>query len=292
MRTHSDYQTGLNWTQIADILRWAQQFSVVQGVVAAAKTAFAMVLLGVTTPLPAVVVGLVAFAVYTANDLADLDEDAINCPDRSSFVAEHPVVVAAVAVGTLALGAGLAWWGGGPVALAVALVPLAASVFYSLPVAPGGNRFKDVLGVNTALVASAWAVTVTGVPLAFAGRSIGPVAIAVFLFFYLRSFISVEVFNVRDVAGDAATGVDTLPVVLGVDRTRRVLALFEGCSLALLVALMTVPATALAALAALPVMGYSLGLTWFLGETGRMDAFCLAKDGEYLLLGLLAVALV
>jgi len=292
MQAHSEYQTEQDWEQLAALVRWAQQFRLVQGVVAAAKAAFAMALLGVETPIAAVVVGLVSFAVYTANDLADLEEDAINSPDHSSFVADHPGVVAGLAAGTFALGTALAWWGGGPVALALACVPLGASLFYSLPVTPAGRRLKDVLGANTALVALAWAVTVTGVPLAFAGRSVGPVATAVCLFFFLRSFISVEVFNVRDVTGDAATGVDTIPVVLGVPRTRVVLALFEGCSLALLVALMTVPSVALVALLALPVMGYSLGLTWFLGETGRMDTFCLAKDGEYLLLGLVALALV
>ncbi|WP_324665061.1 UbiA family prenyltransferase [Haloarcula sediminis] len=292
MQAHSDYRTEQNWEPLAGLLRWIQQFSLLQGLVAAAKTGFAMALLGVGTALPAVAVGLVAFAVYTANDLADLEEDAINNPERSSFVADHPGVVAGLAVGTFALGAALAWRGGGFVALAVALVPLAASVLYSLPVTPAGRRLKDVLGVNTALVALAWAVTVTGVPLAVAGQPAGPVAVAVCLFFFLRTFISVEVFNVRDITGDAATGVDTIPVALGVPRTRLILALFEGCSLALVVALMTVPSVALVALAALPVLGYSLGLTWFLSETGRMDRFCLAKDGEYLLLGLAALALV
>ena len=291
METRSDRHPVSEWAPLRELLQLAQQFRVVQGVVAAAKTGFAMALLGVSTALPAVVVGLVSFAVYTANDLADLEEDAINTPDHSSFVADHPAVVAGLGVGTFALGAALAWWGGGPVATAVACVPFGASLLYSLPVTPAGRRLKDVLGVNTTLVALAWAVTVTGVPLAFAGRPVGPVPIAVCLFFFLRSFISVEVFNVRDVAGDAATGVDTVPVALGVPRTRLVLALFEGCSLALLVALMTVPSVALLALFSLPVVGYSLGLTWFLGETGRMDAFCLAKDAEFLLFGLVALAL-
>lgn len=290
MQAYSDYRSDRNWAVLLDGLRWAQQFSLVQGVVAAAKTGFAMALLGIGTLVPAAIVGLVSFAVYTANDLADLEEDAINSPDRSSFVAAHPVAVAAIAVGTLAVGAGLAWWAGGPVALAVALVPLGASLGYSLPVTPAGRRLKDVLGVNTALVALAWAVTVTGVPLAVAGRSVGPVAVAVSLFFFLRAIISVEIFNVRDVTGDAATGVNTVPVVLGVSRTRQLLALFEGCSLALVGALLTVPAVALVALAALPVLGYSLALTWVLGETGRMDIVCLAKDGEYLLFGLVALA--
>lgn len=291
METNSDRHTVSEWAPLRDPLHWAQQFRLVQGVVAAAKTGFAMAMLGVDTALPAVVVGLVSFAVYTANDLADLEEDAINSPDHSSFVADHPAVVAALAVGTFVLGAAIAWLGGGPIALAIACVPLGASLLYSFPVTPAGRRLKDVLGLNTTLVALAWAVTITGVPLAVADRSVGPVATAVCLFFFLRSFISVEVFNVRDVAGDAATGVDTIPVALGVPRTRLVLALFEGCSLALLVALMTVPSVALVALAALPVMGYSLGLTWFLGETGRIEAFCLAKDGEYLLLGVAALVM-
>ena len=290
MQAHGDYGTDRDWVPLHDAVRWAQQFSLVQGVVAAAKTGFAMALLGINTFLPAAAVGLVSFAVYTANDLADLEEDAINSPDHSSVVAAHPAAVAVLAVGTLALGAGLAWWGGGPVALAVVLVPLGASLGYSLPVTPAGRRLKDVLGVNTALVALAWAVTVTGVPLAVAGRAVGPVAVAVCLFFFLRSVISVEVFNVRDVTGDAATGVDTIPVVLGVPRTRHLLALFEGCSLVVVATLLTVPAVAPVALAALPVLGYSLGLTWFLAETTRMDAFCLAKDGEYLLFGLVALA--
>jgi 4-hydroxybenzoate polyprenyltransferase len=289
METYSRKPLHSFGTALGAALVWAQQFRFVQAAVAAAKTVFAMALLGITTPAAPVTVALVSFAIYTANDLADIDEDTINCPDHSSFVADHPRLVAGLAVGTLALGALTALVYGGPVALVVALVPLFACLCYSLPVTPGRRRLKDVFALNTALVALAWAVTVTGVPLALAGQSVGPVAIAVCLFVFLRSFISVEVFNVRDVVGDAATGVDTLPVVLGVDRTRTVLGLFEGCSLALLVVLMTVPASALLALFALPVMGYSLALTWFLDETARMDSFCLAKDCEYLLLGALVL---
>jgi 4-hydroxybenzoate polyprenyltransferase len=270
-------------------LWWGQQLRVVQGAVAAAKVAFAATLLGVRTPLAVPIVALVAFGVYTANDLADIEEDAINCPDRSSFVADHPAFVALLTVGAFTVGGGLAWAAGGPPALAVAFVPLWAALCYSLPVPRGGRRLKDVFALNTALVAAAWAVTVTAVPLVLAGRPFGPVAAAVGLFFFLRSFVSVEVFNVRDVAGDAATGVRTLPVVLGIGPTRRVLALLDGCTLALLAALVTVPGTVRPAVLAVPVVGYSLVLTWLSGRTERTDALCLAKDCEYLLLGAVAV---
>lgn len=292
MQLHDTRQLDVLRELLGTALWWAQHLSVVQGVVAGAKTAFAVALLGVRTPVAVPIVALVAFGVYTANDLADIEEDAINCPDRSSFVADHPLAVATLTVGAFALGGGLAWAAGGGLALAVAFVPLWAALGYSLPVPRRGRRLKDIFALNTALVALAWAVTVTAVPLVLAGRPVGPVAVAVGLLFFLRSFVSVEVFNVRDVAGDAATGVRTLPVVLGVGRTRQVLALFDGCTLALLAALVSVPGAARPALLAVPVVGYSLALTWLAGRTERTDALCLAKDSEYLLLGAAAVLVV
>lgn len=270
-------------------LWWIQQFSVLQGVVAAAKTAFAMALLGVTTPIAPVVVGLVSFAVYTANDLADIEEDAINCPGRSSVVADRPAQIAALAVGGLAVGCGLAFWAGGPAAVAVTFVPIAACLCYSVPVTPAGRRLKDVYVVNTLLVALAWALTVTLLPIALAGEPIGPVAVAVCGFFLLRSFGSVELCNVRDIAGDSAAGVDTLPVVSGVDRTRRLLVALDAVSLGVLGSLVAVPHASVPALFALLIVSAALSLTWVLGRTDDVDGLCLAKDGEYLLLGVVAV---
>lgn len=290
MSFHTPPRSSSLWQVVAGYLWWTQQLSVLQGVVAAAKTAFAMALLGVTAPTAPVVVGLVTFGVYTANDLADLVEDGINCPERSAFVSGHRAVVAGLATSGLLLGTGLALWTGGLLAFVIALLPVVASILYSVPLAPGQRRLKDVFVVNTTLVAMSWGLTVTLLPLALAGRPVGPVAVAVCLFFLLRSFVSVEVFNVRDVVGDAATGVDTLPVVLGVGRTRRILALFEGCSLAVLVALTSVAHAALPAMLALSVVSYSLSITWFLGQTNALDTLCLFKDGEYLLLGLIALS--
>lgn len=278
--------------RLAESVWRAQELSVVQAVVAAAKCVFAMALLGVTTPLAPVVLGLVSFAVYAANDIADMEEDAVNCPDHSSFVADHTWLVVAVTLGALVVGSGLALWAGGPVTFAVSLVPLAAGLLYSLPVAPDGRRLKDVFAVNTVLVSLAWAITLTGVPLALAGRGVGPVALAVCLFFFLRSFVSVETFNVRDIEGDERAGVDTLPVVLGRGRTTRVLAQFEGCTLATLVALSTVSHAFVPALFALPVMGTSLALTGLLAGTNEPRIVCLARDAEYLLLGSLGLLFV
>lgn len=276
---------------VTSLVRRAQQFRFVQGLSGAAKAAFAAVLLGLYTPAAPVIVGLVSFSIYTANDLADLEEDSINCPDHSSFVAAHPKFVALLAGTSLLVGTGIALWAGGLLALAVSLIPFAACLLYSLPVTPSGRRLKDVFVVNTALVAGAWALTVTLVPVTLASTQVGPVTAGVALFFFLQSFASVELFNVRDVDGDAATDVATLPVVIGVPRTRVALGVLYVCSLAVLVLLTAVPHAALPALFALPVVSAGISITWFLEESSAMDVLCLATDGEYVLLGLIALQL-
>lgn len=267
----------------------AQQFRVLQGVVGAAKTLFPMALLGVKAPLAAVVVALVSFGVYIGNDISDIEEDEINCPDGSAVLATSPLVVATLAVTTIALGVGIAGWASGPTASLSALVLLGVTVPYSLPVTPAGRRIKEMFVWSSVLMAAGWAVTVTAVPLVFADRVVDSLALAVCLLLFLRTFASVEVFNVRDIEGDAAIGINTLPVVLGVDWTRRLLAVVDLASIALLIALLTVPTAKAPALLALPVVGASLLFTLLIGRTDRVDALCLAKDGEYLLLGVVAL---
>lgn len=269
---------------------WAQQFRVLQGIVGAAKTLFAMGLLGFVTPMAAVAVGLVSFGVYIGNDIADIEEDEINCPDGSAVLVAGPGVVTALTLATIGLGVGLAAWKGGLPASLGALVLLGVTLPYSLSVTPAGRRMKDVFVWNSVLMAAGWAVTATAVPLVIADRAVDIVAIAVCLFLFLRTFASVEVFNVRDIEGDAATGVNTLPVVLGVDWTRRLVAVVDLASIVLLVALATGPAVTTSALMALPIVGVSLVITLFIGRTDRVDALCLAKDVEYLLLGAVALA--
>ena len=261
-----------------------------QGLVAAAKTAFAMALLGVWIPEAAVVVALVAYAVYAANDLADGAEDAINRPDHQSFVAAHPRFIAALAGGAFLGATALAFSKGGLLAAAVTSVPVVAGVCYSLPPVPGCRRLKDVLVVNTAVVALSWAVTVSVLPVVMAGARVTPLVLVVTLFFFVRTAVSVEVFNVRDVRGDAATGVRTLPVVLGVDRTRQLLALLDGFALAILVALAVIPHAVLPALVGILGVSFSLAFLWFLGRSPVTDLLCLATDARYLALGLFAVA--
>jgi len=286
--------------------------------VAAVETLIATVLLGVPLTTAPAVVALVAFAVYTVDHVADADADAASTPDRALLARRYGdqlMVAAALAYG-LAVALAVT---GGPAALALTLVPGAFWVAYAsdwLPdlgravgaalatvtpenrtvgrvgveVTDGGHsyvpRLKDVLVVNSVVVAAGWATTLTFLPIAFAGAAVGPTVPVVFAYFFLRSFVDAELPNVRDVDADAAVGVETLPVVLGVIWTRRVL---YGVDLFVAGA---VTAAGAAGLLAWPLVGAlgvgiaaSICVTALAGRVDDTAVLGVAPDCSYLLVG-------
>ena len=237
------------------------------------------------TPAP-LVVGLVVFAVYTNDRLADADTDAISNPEQAAFVSRYrgPLYVLASMAYGLAVALSVL---GGPVALAITLLPGAIWVCYATDWIPGTGvdvrRLKDVFLVNTTVVALAWAVTLTFLPLAFADGNATMAAAIVFAYFFLRVFTNTEIPNVRDVEGDRAIGVSTIPVVFGVDRTRQILAGIDLCT-AVLVGLAVTAGhlSPTVGLALLVGIGYSLVVTSRLGRTENEQLLSKAAECEYL----------
>ncbi|RDI72196.1 UbiA family prenyltransferase [Halopelagius longus] len=254
--------------------------------IAMAEVAVVMSLLSLPSNAAPVVVGLVTFAVYTSDRIADADTDAVSNPRQAAFVRRHRdelYVLASLAYG-LAVALSVL---GGPVALAITLLPGAFWVLYASDWVPESglpfHRLKEVLLVNSAVVAFAWAATLTFLPLAFADAAFTPTAAVVFAYFFLATFVNAEIPNVRDVEGDAAIGVSTLPVVFGVRRTRQAL---YGVNLAV-VALAGYAAfsgyvSVAAALALLVGAGYSCAVTSLLGRTEREGALVLAAECTFL----------
>ncbi|RLM70667.1 hypothetical protein DVK05_05190 [Halorubrum sp. Atlit-8R] len=274
--------------------------------VAAVEVALVTAALGVQRSAAPVAVGLIAFSVYAADHVADAEGDADSTPLRARFAlryADQLMVAAAVSYGlAVALAAGA-----GPAALALALVPGAVWIGYAtdwLPtlgdrLAPLGAgsvpRLKDVFLLNSAAVALAWAVAVVAAPLAFAGVPVDSVGLGtvalLFAYVLVRSFVDVEVPNVRDAAADAARGVATLPVVFGVAGTRRILLGVDAVAAGLLAVAFATGAAATPALAALAVgLAVSLAVT---ALAGRLDGTALgvAPDGSYLVAGVALLAI-
>ncbi|MFB6121455.1 MAG: UbiA family prenyltransferase [Halobacteriaceae archaeon] len=225
---------------------------------------------------------LVAVTVYTHNRLTDLGEDAVNRPDAAAMAARRKRLLGALAGGSYVAALGLAALGG-LVAVAVVLLPGVAAAAYSEPWLPvtGYDRLKEVPVVNTVVTAGAWALPLGYLPVAFAGTAAGlaPALVATFLF--LRTAGASEVLNARDVDGDREAGVVTVPIALGVARTRHVLyAVDAAAALTLTVGVAAGALPTAVALGLLPGLAYSVLLTRRLGRTDP-DVLAVAKDGEY-----------
>ncbi|SFR35591.1 UbiA family prenyltransferase [Halogeometricum limi] len=234
-----------------------------------------------------VVVGLVTFAVYMGDRIADVDTDELSNPDQCAFVRRHYRVLSVLSAASYGLAIALSMLGG-PLALAITLLPGAFWILYAsdwLPsVGAQFSRLKDVLVVNSAVVAAAWAVAVVFLPLAFADAAFTSTAAVVFAYFFVDTFVNTEIPNVGDRAADEAIGVSTLPVVFGVARTRQILhalnlALVPLLGFALLAGLVSTPVTVgiLVGVAAVSVV------VSFLGRTDNGRLLSVASEAKSLL---------
>jgi 4-hydroxybenzoate polyprenyltransferase len=269
--------------RISKALVYSTAYLVVISMVETSIVAFAL-----SVPLlPTVpVVGLLTFAVYAGDRIADVDTDELTDPEQSAFVRRHETLLSVLTAAAYGVAISISVTGG-PLALVLTLLPGAFWILYAsdwLPALSSSfDRLKRVLIVNTTIVALAWAITLTFLPLAFADAAFTSTAAVVFVYFFLDRFINTEIPNVSDMEGDRAIDVSTLPVVLGVRRTRQALyalALLLGAFLALAAAyeFLTVRMT----VALLVGMGYTIGVAAFIGRTDDYRPLTVASNSKHL----------
>lgn len=229
-------------------------------------------------PLPMGFVFVATLFAYTLNRLGDRTEDAANLPGRTAFMdAYGRYLVAFAAAGYLCGIVAIAWWR--PYLLAGALVPAIAAWLYS------SGRVKRVLLGKNLFVGCMWA----GIPLGlgvFYGRVADPTILVVAGVIVVLLSSAAAIFDIKDIAGDRATGNRTLPVVVGVERTRH---LAMGTVLAVL------PVVLVAGVVLSPRLWLLLGYIVYVGtyipfaHPGRGVLFYgLVVDGEHVLIGAVA----
>lgn len=165
---------------------------------------------------PALLAGafLVTMGVYTFNVVTDKGEDAVNMPERERYFLSDTRHLLMVALGSyggaLILGATVSLF-----AVPVFLVPLILGILYSTPV--GARRLKDYLVGKNVTVSLSFGLEAALLPavLGFDWLFFW----LVFSFIFVKGMVNTIVFDLRDVQGDTAMGVDTVPVRLGVRNT-------------------------------------------------------------------------
>jgi len=194
--------------------------------IAAAEVVLVSKLLSVPLSPAPVVAGLLTFAVYGNDRLADIETDAKTAPARTAFVRQYQdsfYVLAAIAYG---LAVALSVFGG-PLSFGLSLLPGAIWILYAYNWIPRltehTQRLKDIFILNSVLVAVAWSLVIVFLPLLYVDSTLSPAVGVVFLFFVLATFVNTEIPNVRDMDGDREIGVRTLPVVVGIRWTKYIL---------------------------------------------------------------------
>ncbi len=169
----------------------------------------------------------VIYSVYSLNKVTDREEDAINMPARYTFVHgnERFLLTLAIASYIAALLLGLIE---SPFAAGILLVPFLSGIVYSTNSLSiiGIPRLKDIFLVKSLIVAFSLAVCAAFLPALHLHSSAK--LFFIFPFFFSKVFINTVLFDVRDVEGDTLNGVKTIPVVIGIKRTRQMLLLIQS----------------------------------------------------------------
>jgi len=263
--------------------------------IAGVEVVTAMIALSLPLSPAPLVIALLTFAVYVGDRIADAEVDAATSPERAAFVTRYRRLFSIGTAAAYGLAVALAILGG-PTALAIALIPGAFWILYASDWLPSLGRYfsrlKEILVVNSAVVALAWAVCVVCLPLAYANHAFTPTAAVVFGYFFLDTFVNTEIPNLRDREGDAANGVSTLPVVFGVRRTRHILYALDLCLVAgIALAFHAGVLGAAMTVGILVGLGYALCLAWFVGRTERYGRLAIAGEAKHLLVVAVVVAL-
>ncbi len=229
------------------------------------------------------------FSTYSINKITDKEEDAINLPDRTRFVTQHTQKIKAAAFGTCFAAIILASSRGFYALLAV-MLPIVIGVLYSVGIS--GFRLKNVKVLKTVVVTTTWALTATIVPMVVLQRGIFEILL-VFWFFFVKIFVNAILFDMRDIEGDTAKGVVTIPALLGGSKTRSVL-LCLNSSLVFWLLCSYLYGFFLQYLPLLVVfIAYGYWYTLFFCKRLNVEKFMdLAVDGEWLLMGAALIPLV
>ena len=170
---------------------------------------------------------LTIFSTYGLNKLTDINEDAINNPERANIIKKMGVVfkfsIAISFLLSLILG-----FLENVMTLPVILFPLFLGLLYSVKLNSNMPRLKDITGVKNITVALSWSVGTTFLPIIFNSEKGIISVILIFYLFFIKSCINSIIFDIRDIEGDRESNIRTIPVLLGKNKTKSLLLILNS----------------------------------------------------------------
>lgn len=262
--------------------------SVFVGLICAAMTYISCFIQNLPCSIPILAIPfLVTFSVYNLNRRTDEDEDSINREDRYSFTKryERPLFIGALAAYALA---GILAACSGVLSIIITAIPLTSGVMYSIRLLPGRFRYrrlKDIPGIKNIVVSGSWVFFAALLPLTMNGSSPNFRTLIALLSFFGWAFCASIIPDMRDREGDARTGIHTLPVIFGEEKTRDIL-YRVNLSCGILIALLGFDHLPFILLGTLMVSSlYTHGCIYLYGRIRSRDLVSdFLSDGQYLFL--------
>jgi 4-hydroxybenzoate polyprenyltransferase len=158
---------------------------------------------------------LITLSVYSLNMATDSKEDAINRSQASPKKTKIYLALSLISmVASIIIGIQ-----NGAYTLLVLISPLIIGFIYSIKIAKPIPRLKEVVGVKSLVVALSWGITAAFLPVT---TNTIPIYKELLVFFYvfLQILVNTIIFDSLDIGGDRASGIKTIPVSLGLKKTK------------------------------------------------------------------------
>jgi 4-hydroxy-3-methylbut-2-enyl diphosphate reductase len=165
------------------------------------------------------------FSVHTLNRFVDRRVSGMRGSFREETYARHARIFIFAAFFVMLLSLGLAYMIGLVPYLMLAAVSIVGGL-YNLRVFPKGWRFRrlrDLPGTKNFLMAAAWALVIAVIPYLEWPLDISADMIVAFLFVFSIVFVRSALSDLIEIQSDRLLGRETIPVVIGEEKTRKLL---------------------------------------------------------------------
>lgn len=273
------------YPRIDDIISFLMVSSIFTSFTGVMMLYFSFLILGVTLkPILLCAMFFVIYSVYSLNRLTDQEEDAVNMPARSLFVQGNERFLLTLAIVSYVAALFLGWLES-PLAAIILLVPFMSGILYSkhLFSAIGIPRLKDIFLVKSFIVASSWTICASFLPALYLHNFVK--LWFVFPFFFIKIFINTILFDVRDVEGDMLNNVKTVPVVIGIARTRQLLLIIQSMLVMWSIFFLDLFSGYYSILTINMVYGY-LYILYFCNDNHRKISRDILVDGEWVIMSI------
>ncbi len=207
------------YCSILKALRFMVSSSILLAVNGVMVVIFGFFLSSITIGLPLLFAAfLVTFSVYGLNKFTDKAEDSINRPETFPRASRHYLAFSIV---SMALGFLIGLWES-IFAFLVLCAPVMIGLIYSVRISKSIPRLKEIVGVKSLVVAASWALTGSLLPDTFFTTKL-QIIVIVFVFVFIRVFVGATLCDVLDMNGDLASGIETIPIRLGRNKTKKLL---------------------------------------------------------------------